>query len=300
MTLPACDTIVVYPDGSATSHGTVQHVESLPDGCSVLILDRTAAHPIDANWPDQPADRGTLRIGETVIELTDVVVGGIYDGRLFLGVDVPVRTRAQGWTFVVAHLIRDGPPIEGSPVTVEVDSDLRNALSLGHTACHLAALALDSVLKDVWTKVAPLDDLGNPAFDSLAIKSSHIAPYRSEDVYRLGKSLRRKGFPSSGFDDPNGIAAEVNRKLSSWIDAGGTIRIEKNGNGLSDRRFWVCDLGEGRASIPCGGTHVRNLDAIGQILVRFEDSTVEGTKEITMHTSAIARASEQCSIYSAS
>ena len=54
MSLPASDTIVTYPDGDLTSAGIVTLVEPLPDGRTAVVLDRTAFHPVDPVWPDQP------------------------------------------------------------------------------------------------------------------------------------------------------------------------------------------------------------------------------------------------------
>ena len=211
MGLPTSDTTVTYPDGETTSSGVVLHVAPLGEGRSVVLLDRTAAHPVDTAWPDQPADTGVLLGGDGVRHpIMDVVTGGIHDGELHLGRDLPVRTGTEGWTFVVAHVVADPPPAVGDQVRVEVDQDLRRALSAGHTACHLAALALDEALSGAWGKPAPTDSLGNPAFDQLAIQDSRIHPHGSTDVYRIGKSLRRKGFQPAALDDPGAVAARAN------------------------------------------------------------------------------------------
>src|SRR5690606_31694178 len=158
-----------------------------------VVLDHTALHPVDAAWPDQPADRGTLRWagGEAVV--VDALTGGVREGELLLGAALPVRMGTEGWTFVVAHLVDGDHPAVGEEVQVTVDDGYRRALSAGHTACHLASLALDAALADAWTKHVPPDALGNPGFDAAANQSSRIHEYGSIDVYRLGKSLRKKG-----------------------------------------------------------------------------------------------------------
>lgn len=284
MTLPTTDTVVTYPGGDTVSSGIVLHVEALPGGRSAVILDRTAAHPVDTAWPDQPADHAVLHTDEGDRSTVDVVVGAIDDGQLYLGPDVPVRTGTEGWVFVVAHVVEGPPPEIGAAVRVEVDEDYRRALSAGHTACHLASLALDAAVADRWTKPAPVDALGNPAFDALAIQSSRIGDRRSEDVYRLGKSLRRKGLPASAFDDLDGITGRVNSQLAAWIAAGGRVRIDAPGPGLSDRRCWQCRLPDGEASIPCGGTHVVDIAALGHVTVALSAVDTGSATEITMHT----------------
>jgi alanyl-tRNA synthetase len=284
MPLPLSDTIVTYPSGDTMSRGLVIHVESLPDGRAVVLLDRSAAHPVDTAWPDQPADRATLHTADGVFACVDVVTGGIHEGRLHLGPDLPVRSGTDGWTFVVAHILDGQTPEVGTPVRVEVDREHRAALSAGHTACHLAALALDAVLAEHWTKPAPLDAVGHPAFDALAIQSSHILPHGSTDLYRLGKSLRRKGFPADAFADPDEIARGVDALLAEWIGAGGTVRIDAESDALSARRMWRCELPVGSAAIPCGGTHLTDIAQLGHAGVSFEVRTVDSATEVTMTT----------------
>lgn len=289
VTLPAADTLITYPDGGVSESGTVLHIEPLDAGRSAVILDRTAAHPVDTAWPDQPADRGTLSVDGATHPLIDVVTGGIHEGQLYLGADLPVRSGTEGWTFVVAHII-DGSGIhEGDAAQIEVDAAYRAALSAGHTACHLASLALDAALADAWTKPVPEDALGNPAFDALAIQSSRIHENGSVDVYRIGKSLRRKGFTPAALDDTDALAARVDAHLAEWIAAGGAVHIERADAGLTARRTWVCELAAGRTDIPCGGTHVTDLAAFASITVDFVGDEVEGGRQLTMTTTAKVR-----------
>ena len=284
MPLPTSDTTVTYPDGAIASTGTVLHVETLPGGRSAVLLDTTAFHPVDVAWPDQPADRGILTTGRGSQSIVDALTGGIHDGRLHLGGDLPVRTGAEGWVFVVAHIIEGDPPPVGESVTVDVDTEYRAALSAAHTACHLAALALDAALAEGWDKPAATDSLGNPAFDALAIQHSLISPHRSADVYRIGKSLRRKGFMPAAIADPASVADRANARLAQWVAAGGTVRIERDDDGLSSRRTWVCELSDGRAEIPCGGTHVSDLADLSSVTVTLATRDVDGGVELVMDT----------------
>ena len=284
MALPTSDTTVTYPDGATASTGTVVHVEPLPDGRSAVLLDTTAFHPVDVAWPDQPADRGsvTTRVGSQPI--VDALTGRIHDGRLHLGADLPVRTGAEGWVSVVAHIIEGDPPSVGESVQVDVDAEYRAALSAAHTACHLAALALDAALAEGWDKPAPTDSLGNPAFDALAIQQSRIDALRSADLYRIGKSLRRKGFMPAAIGDPGSVADLVNARLARWIAAGGAVRIERDDDALSSRRTWVCELSDGRAEIPCGGTHIGNIAELSSITASLTVGDVTGGLELSMDT----------------
>lgn len=289
MTLPRADTVVLYPTGAVSSTGTVLHVEPLADGRSAVILDSTACHPVDTAWPDQPADRGALRIDGSEALIVDAVTGGIHDGALLLGPELPVRTGTEGWVFVVAHIIETAPPVVGAEAHVTVDAELRSALSAGHTACHLASLALDGALADAWTKETPTDALGHPAFDALAISESRILPHGSVDRYRIGKSLRRKGFTPAALDDLGAVASRANALLADWVSAGGDVRIEREGETLTARRTWVCALPGVEVRIPCGGTHVGDLREFASIAISLERSEADGAVELVMTTTARMR-----------
>jgi alanyl-tRNA synthetase len=276
------DTIVDYPAGATASHGVVRATLALPEGLGV-VLDRTAFHAVDAGWPDQPADRGTLA-GHPVL---DAVVGATDGGEILIGGDIPVRTGAEGWSFVVVHVLAADSPVEvGAEVEVTVNEGYRNALSAGHTACHLASLALDAGLADAWTKEVPLDTLGAPGFDALACASSRIHEHGSVDVYRVGKSLRRKGFDPAALNDLAAIADAANARLAEWVATGAGIRIDRDGDGLGDRRRWVCELPSGDAVIPCGGTHLTSLGELEAVRITLDRADVDGGIAITMTTAA--------------
>jgi alanyl-tRNA synthetase len=281
VTLPTSDTVVTYAAGDTTSESRVLHVESLDDAL-VVLLDRTAFHPVDAGWPDQGADRGVLDGGDVTIEVRDAVVAATDGSALYLGADIPVRKGTEGWTFVVAHLVDvDAGLTEGDSVTVEVDEEYRRALSIGHSACHLAALALDAALADAWSK-------DNRGFDAAANETSLITERGSVDTYRVGKSVRKAGFDPAALDDTDAVAARVNATLAEWSasTASGAIRIDREGELLTDRRYWVADLPSGEARIACGGTHVSSVEELGTVTVTLESQHLEGALGLTMTTRA--------------
>lgn len=309
MTQPIRGTRVSYPAGETASEGVVVHVADTGAGRSAVIVDATAFHPVDTAWPDQPADRGALRLGDgRELPIVDAVVAAIPDGSdsaddrngegMRLGRDVPVRTGTPGWTFVVAHIVEGTPVVPGDRVTIHADAAYRRELSAGHTACHVASLALDAALADAWRKDVAVDALGAPAFDALAIQESRILPNGSRDTYRVGKSLRRKGFDPAALDDLAGLAQRTNELLARWLAAGGDVRIERDGELLADRRTWVCELPGAAAGagaevrIPCGGTHVSSLSELAAATVAFERNAVEGGVELVMTTTATPAASD--------
>ncbi|MFE4951624.1 metal-dependent hydrolase [Leifsonia sp. NPDC056665] len=288
MTLPAGDTVVTYPDGDLASTGTVLHVERLADGRSAVILDRTAFHAVDPVWPDQPADTGTLTVGGRAVPVVGAVVGATDGTALHVG-DAPVRTGTEGWSFLVCHLVEDATGVEpGASADVTVDAETRLSLSLGHTACHLASLALDEALSGLWTKEVPLDGRGQPAFDQLAIASSRILPDGSVDEYRIGKSLRKKGFAAAELPGALGeVTDAANARLAGWVAAGAgvAISIERDGDGLGERRRWRAELPDGVVVIPCGGTHLDSLAEVAAIRVELDYDGEAAS--LTMRTTAV-------------
>ncbi|GII05244.1 metal-dependent hydrolase [Planobispora takensis] len=270
-------TLVTYPAGDVGGRSAVVGVVPVGDRHGVIVAE-TPFHPLDHTWPDQPADTGTIG-GAPVL---DCVTAAVRDGEeaVHLGQDIPVRRGAEGWHWLVVHIT--GTPLEGE-VDLVVDARHRRDLSAGHTACHLAALALNAALAGRWRKEIPADGLGSPDFDQTAITSSKITPCGSRDVYRLGKSLRRKGFTADGLaEELPEIARRAEDRLKEWIAADAPVRIDSPGPGLTARRTWHCDLPEGSVGIPCGGTHLSRTSELGTATVTLELSA-DGS-ELTMLT----------------
>ncbi len=285
MPLPHTDSLVSYPNGSVSERATVLSVTRERDR-TLVLTDVTPFHPVDPRWPDQGPDRGTISWDGHRVQVTDCVIGATDGTALFAGEAVPVRRGEPGWAFVVVYVLpADAPELdEGAEVHLTVDEGYRLAVSAGHTGCHVAALALNAALEQRWRKPVRTDGLGNPDFDQLAIVSSRIEPDGAVDTYRIGKSLRKKGFdPLDLTGDLPAIAEAANRLLAGWVATGAAITVEVSGPGLTDLREWVCVLPEGTQRIPCGGTHLRSLADVAAISVdlRYEDPA----GELTMVTS---------------
>ena len=291
MTLPERDTRVTYPDGALSATTRVLHVAPTGDGRLAVITESTSFHPVDAAWPDQPADAGVIRSAAGEFPVRDAVVAGSDGQSLHLGADVPVRTGTEGWVFLVAHLVDEGSALaEGDEVEIEADAATRHALSAGHTACHLASLALNRALADRWSKPARDDALGSPDFDGAAIASSRIVHDGSVDRYRLNKSLRRAGFDTASLQgDLEGLRRSVAAQLDAWVATGATVRVERDGDGLTDRRSWVCELPDGTARIACGGTHLTSLAELASIEPSFTLVDDAGTPVLEMANEARPR-----------
>ncbi len=272
-------TLVDFPTGAVSGTATVAAVVEV-DGLPGVITDRTPFHPVDPGWPDQPADTGTLD-GQPVL---DCLVGAVAaDGSVAVGTDISVRRGDPDYTWVVVHRVAEAPRV-GDVVELQVDPQRRAALSRAHTACHVVALALNAVLADAWRKDVVRDGVGNPDFDRLALTESRMTPDAARDTYRLGKSLRKKGFdPTALTQDPQAVAAQVDAIVKRWAQAGATVTIDAAGPALTDLRHWCCDVPEGRYRIACGGTHVSSLRDLGEVRVHYEtpdDSTVVAVTEV--------------------
>lgn len=123
--------------------------------------------------------------------------------RPLVGADIPVRRGDEEWSWLVLHVV-DGDPgdLAGKTAVLTVDVHRRGALSASHSGCHLLALALNEALAPRWRKDPGRSDaFGNPDFDSLAMATSVMDTEASTDTYRLGKSLKKKGFTADATDE---------------------------------------------------------------------------------------------------
>lgn len=298
-------THVSFPAGAVSGESTVLAVHPLADGRYAVVTAATPFHPLDHTWPDQPADTGTLTVAGVELPVVDCLTGAVgpeggvvgpeggyvgpeggsvgpeggsvgpEGGELLVGAEIPVRRGDEAWSWLVLHVLAAEPTgaVVGSPVTLTVDAERRAALSAAHTGCHLLALALNAALAPRWRKdPGRADAFGNPDFDSLAMASSVMDTEASTDVYRLGKSLRKKGFTTEAADALPSLAealpaitADVNARLAAWVAADAPVRIEVPGPELTARRRWHCELPAGSAEIACGGTHLHRLGQLADL-----------------------------------
>ncbi|GAA1529350.1 alanyl-tRNA synthetase [Microbacterium ginsengiterrae] len=268
-------TVVTFASGEVHAESLVSAVHAHPEG-AVVVVERTPFHPVDHTWPDQPGDAGSITSGAGSVNVVEAVMAAVSDeGAFAVGADIPVKRGAEGWTWLVGHRLDVAEPpawlVEGAAVTLDVDEARRQGLSRGHTACHLASLALDIAVADLWRKDPGADALGNPDFEGRANQTSRIHEDGSVDEYRLGKSLRKAGFDTETFAAtlPE-RETRINAQLAAWVASGAASGIETDGPTIIDRRRWRCELPEGDAVMLCGGTHVYSLSTFGSITVGLE------------------------------
>lgn len=274
MSLPT--THVSFPAGAVTGESPVLAVQPLADGRYAVVTEATPFHPLDHTWPDQPADLGTLTVDGTELAVVDCLTGAVGPdgGEILVGADIPVRRGDEEWAWLVLHVLDTDPgDLTGRTAVLAVDAERRAALCASHSGCHLLALALNAALAPRWRKDPGRSDaFGNPDFDSLAMASSVMDTEASTDTYRLGKSLRKKGFTTEAAEDLPALAdalpaltEAVNAQLAAWVAADAPVRIDVPGPALTARRQWHCELPEGPAQIFCGGTHLHHLGELVEL-----------------------------------
>lgn len=277
-------TLVEFPQGITESTSTVLkswHDSSL--GKYLFITDVSPFHPSDHVWPDQPADYGQVVSSGNTYQISNSLTGAFSpEQEFFLDSDIPVKRGEEGWSFVVVHVCENKVDCHSS-VRLIVNNDRRLKLSKAHSSCHLAALALNKALHSFWSKETRTDSLGNFDFDSLAIQKSHVGLQESVDIYRLGKSLRKKGL--SAVDVESNLASiedTCNSIVNEWVSTDCPIEIICPDKHLDSKRLWQCALPNGVASIPCGGTHVNNtLQLLGlRVNLSFENQALTMTTSV--------------------
>ncbi|QIA62584.1 alanyl-tRNA editing protein [Vibrio astriarenae] len=247
------------------------------EGKTYLIANQTPFHPVSHIWPDHPADRGEVIVDGHTYSVVDCLVGAVELATQDLHVDkaIPVKRDEFGWAFVVVHVLeQELTPVIGANVEFNVDKNYQQALSRGHSAGHLAYLALNKVLVEggYWRKKADRKDPhGNYDFNSYAQETSFVTEDQCIDLYRLGKTLRKRGLNRADMlTDLPDIMLQVNQQLESWLAGGADVAMECQGEALTNSRYWHCDLGEeAPAVIPCGGTHVQSLQEYAEINVQL-------------------------------
>ncbi|NYI05270.1 metal-dependent hydrolase [Allostreptomyces psammosilenae] len=311
-------TRVGFPSGATSDTSTIVAAHPLGEGRLGVVTAATPFHPLDHTWPDQPGDTGTLTLPADGRELpvVDCLTGALGPAPagtaadasgvpgapgapgLLIGPDIPVRRGEEGWAWLVVHVVTApaGDPaalpepsaLLGAEALLRVDTARRAALSAAHTGCHLLALALNEALVPRWRKEARADAFGHPDFDGLAMDTSRMGVEASTDVYRIGKSLRKKGFTADGLaEELPKIQDAVNERLAGWLAADAPVRVETDGPELTARRRWVCELPEGTASLFCGGTHLTRLGELAALTTELQLGA-DGT-ELTAVTTPVLR-----------
>jgi alanyl-tRNA synthetase len=111
---------------------------------------------------------------------------------------------------------------------------------------------------------------GSRNFDHAALIDSRHHLGGSIDRYRLGKSLRRKGFDHAGLlAGLDGYVARANETLAGWVASKAEVTLAGESDLFTAERVWRCGISPA-ATMPCGGTHVASLGEIESIVISME------------------------------
>ncbi|MEU8184890.1 hypothetical protein AB0B85_12135 [Micromonospora sp. NPDC049044] len=278
------ETRIGYPRGQTEGYGRVLAVlpyAAAGDPSRVVVTDRTPFHPVDHTWPDQPADHGLISFGSTAVPVVDTQILSVESatGEVRIGPEVSARRGDPDRILAVGHIVNtvdaDIAGWVGQVVSLEVDAVRRAALSAAHTGCHLVAFAVNECLDELWTKDALRDSRGNRNFDAAALLDSRHHVDGSIDRYRLGKSLRKRGFNHPAFiAELDAYVRRANDILATWLASQAGVTVTGSSDHFTADRLWRCDISP-PAVMPCGGTHVSDLGQIAAIDIsaQFDDET---------------------------
>ena len=208
-----------------------------------IVLNQT---PFYGESGGQMGDAGTLRVGDTLVDISDVKKKG--DG-----------------LFVHLGTVRDGSIQVGDGAELVVDHARRGRLRSNHSATHLVHEALRQVLGD---HVAQKGSLVAP--ERLRFDFAHpkpVDPAEMEQVDDLANSFVLQNGPVSttlmAVDD----AIELGAQAQFGEKYGDEVRVVSMG-AKDDGTPWSLEL--------CGGTHVRNTGDIGLVTILGESAVSSG------------------------
>jgi len=219
-----------------------EQVDSVTAGDDVVIvLDRT---PFYAESGGQAGDSGYLRTS---------------------GVEVEVRDcQKQGAHYLHIGTVLSGDVTVGQQLEAQVDSGVRAATALNHSATHLLHAALREILGDHVTQKGSLVDSKRLRFDF-----SHFEAVTPEQLHaierRVNDEIRRNTPVQTDICDMD-TAREKGAMALFGEKYGDVVR--------------VLTMGEGFSVELCGGTHVSRTGDIGLLKIVSETGIASGVRRI--------------------
>ena len=227
----------------------VDHLSEGDDG--VVVLNRT---PFYGESGGQIGDSGYIESGSSRIEVRDCQKQG--DSHLHL-----------------VHVLQGSVRV-GDKVTAKVDTSVRQATALNHSATHLLHAALRKVLGEHVTQKGSLVDSERLRFDF-----SHFEAVKPEQLKAIESMVNEQVRANSAVTTDHCDMDEAKAKGAMALFG------EKYGD-----RVRVLTMGEGFSVELCGGTHVSRTGDIGLMRITSESGVAAGVRRIEAVTGANALA----------
>ncbi|MBD2795862.1 hypothetical protein ID856_04830 [Xenorhabdus sp. 18] len=240
----------------------------------IVITDNSPFYPKNYKWGDQKSDRGVITFSHHELNIIRTYTAAIIDGQIYIDQNIPNKLNAED-KLIPAHYLASLNGLEaqfiiGEKVKLSVDAETRHKISAAHSMAHFMSLALNKAANKYWNKGYETDSLGNFNLDKAAIFKSSISELKSIDIYRFGKSIKKKGFDKSSFmENIDHACEEINITLNNWLAMGSEIQVEYTSKNIQDLRLWKSTVENHPVVIPCGGTHIRNTAEIKDVKVEI-------------------------------
>ena len=207
----------------------------------ILVLDRT---PFYAEMGGQTADHGTISIGESVFEVSDV-------------------QKDKGGKYLHHGKMISGEIKVDDTVTAAIDETRRQAICRAHSATHLLQAALEKVLGDHCHQAGSLVEPDRLRFDF-----THFSAMTPEELQKVNECVVEMVLDGMDVETME-LPIEEAKKLGATALFG-----EKYGDIVR-----VVKMGDKSLEF-CGGTHLENTAKVGLFTITSECSVASGVRRL--------------------